>query len=504
MMDFSRETNVGFLREAAKLLQEKLILAEKRLIEATRTAKEEEELCLRLSEELLVLRKKFFVGGREKKGKKDTSKRRNEKNLIHNRSPLDLDKAEEVELTSEEVVHNLAEDELICSKGCGCNMEEMKNGFEEALEVSVIERRYVLRKHKRQKYVCRNCRSFKTAPAPDKLVDSGEFSIQMAVEVANEKFNRHIPIERQVKAMAEAGLKVDSKTLYSLTEHLHNRIHPIVELIRAEILARPSVCIDETPMKLLGTDSRGYIWGVCNNYGIYYKYETTRSGEVAKEILKGYRGTVMCDGYSGYDWVDREPSMILAACWAHMRRKFHEALDFHPEAALIIEPIDKIFALEHEAQSILELIEIRRVHSRPLVTSLEKTLDKYRMKALPQSGLGKALSYAENQWPYLIKFLENPNVPLSNNAVERALRGPVLGRKNFLGFRTINGADVGMTFYTIINTCKLLDLDPKSYLLDSALRGCRKQKLLTPFEYGKLIQQKYESENGSPPSLFHG
>ena len=132
----------------------------------------------------------------------------------------------------------------------------------------------------------------------------------------------------------------------------------------------------------------------------------------------------------------------------------------------------------HFLLPILELTEIRRIHSRPLVSTLEKLLDKYRMKALPQSGLGKALSYAQNQWPYLIKFLENPNVPLSNNAIERALRGPVLGRKNFLGFRTINGADVGMTFYTIINTCKLLDLDPKSFLLDSALRSCRGQKLL--------------------------
>lgn len=74
-------------------------------------------------------------------------------------------------------------------------------------------------------------------------------------------------------------------------------------------------------MNLLGNNSRGYIWGVCNNYGIYYKYETTRSGEVAKEILKGYQGTVMCDGYGGYNWIDDHPGMVLAACWAHLRRK---------------------------------------------------------------------------------------------------------------------------------------------------------------------------------------
>lgn len=121
---------------------------------------------------------------------------------------------------------------------------------------------------------------------------------------------------------------------------------------------------------------------------------------------------------------------------------------------------------------------------------------QYRQRALPQSGLGKALTYAENQWPYLLKFLYNPNIPLSNNAVERGLRGPVLGRKNFLGFRTINGADVGMTFYTIINTCKLLNLNPKAFMLDSALRSCRGQELLTPYEYGREMQRLYLQESG--------
>ncbi len=503
-MDFSRETNVGFLREAAKLLQDKLIASEARFLEATRIAKEEEELCLRLSEELLVLKKKFFVGGRESKNKGKSPKLSRDKNLIHNESPLVNTQSSDAELDSETVLHEIDSEDLTCTKECGCTMEEMKGGFEESLEVSVIERRYVLRKHKRQKYICRQCRAIKTAPAPVKLVDSGEFSIQMAVEVANEKFNRHVPLERQVKSMAEAGLKVNSKTLYSLTEHLHNRLHPVAEAIRGEILARPSVGIDETPMKLLANDSRGYIWAICNNYGIYYKYETTRSGEVAKEILKGYRGAVMCDGYSGYDWIEKQPAMILAACWAHLRRKFHEARDFHPESDLFLEKIDELFGLEHKAQSIFELTEIRRIGSRPIILELESLIAAYRMKALPQSGLGKALIYALNQWPYLLKFLENPNVPLSNNAVERGLRGPVLGRKNFLGFRTINGADVGMTFYTIINTCKLLNLNPKDFLLDSALRSCRGQKLLTPFEYGKELESRYEEGQRGNLSNLHG
>lgn len=180
-------------------------------MEAQNLAQQEEEICLRLAEELLALRKKFFVGGRENKNKNKGPKPSKEKSLVHSESPLGELPPSETELDSETILHELDQEELACSKGCSCEMEEMKGGFEESIEVSVIERKYVLRKHKRQKYICRRCQAFKTAPGPEKLVASGEFSIQMAVEVANEKFNRHLPLERQVKSMADSGLKVSSK-----------------------------------------------------------------------------------------------------------------------------------------------------------------------------------------------------------------------------------------------------------------------------------------------------
>lgn len=407
---------------------------------------------------------------------------------MHDRSPLEADTQRSIELDCEEEIFSLPESELTCSGACGCVMQPMLGGFEEAVEVSVIERKYLLRRLKRQKYVCRACSTFKTAPGPDKLIKSGEFSVQMAVEVVDDKFNRHLPLERQVTAMAESGLKVCSKTLYSLTEHLHNKLSPVVKKIREEILSQPTVCIDETPMKLLGNDSNGYVWNVCNSYGTYYQYETTRAGAVAKEMLKGYSGNVMSDGYGGYNWIDKVDNLNLAACWSHSRRKFFDARNSHPGAKQILNLIDKLFDLEHEADSQEELQKIRDSKSRPIVDQIHEAVEKYRLKALPTSLLGKALSYANSQWVYLIKFLSDPTIPLSNNAAERALRSPVLGRTNFLGFRSINGADVGMTFYSIINTCKLLGLSPKAFLLDGAVRACRSQELLTPYQYAKELE----------------
>lgn len=488
MFNFSRETNVAFLREAGQLMQEKIFRLELRLAEAEQLALAVEVISNALAEELSVLKEKFFASGRERFKNDKQPKKRKRKNLLHDRPPVEVDALGSVELDCEEEIFSIPETELACSGTCGCNMQPMEGGFEEAVEVSVIERKFILRRLKRQKYICRTCATFKTAPAPEKLIKSGEFSVQMAVEVADDKFNRHLPLERQVTEMAESGLKVSSKTLYSLTEHLHNRLSPITNKIREEILSQPTVCIDETPMKLLGNDSNGYVWGICNSYGTYYQYETTRSGAVAREMLKGYSGNVMSDGYSGYNWVDKVDNLNLTACWSHARRKFFDARNSHPGAKQILSLIDKLFALEHEAESNEDLQGIRSSKSRSLINQIHEAIEKYRLKALPTSLLGKAISYTNSQWPYLVKFIVDSTIPLSNNAAERALRSPVLGRKNFLGFRSINGADVGMTFYTIINTCKLLGLSPKAYLLESALRSCRNEELQTPYQYAKKLE----------------
>ena len=188
MLNLSREANVRFLPEAARLMQEKILLLEKRIAEAEKLAIAEEEISNALSAELLLLKENFFVGGRERSNDGKQPKKRNRKNIVHDRSPLETYNQPSIELDSEEETFSLPESELACSGTCGCNMEPMQGGFEEAVEVSAIERKYILRRLRRQKYVCRSCSTFKTAPGPDKLIKSGEFSVQMAVEVADDDF----------------------------------------------------------------------------------------------------------------------------------------------------------------------------------------------------------------------------------------------------------------------------------------------------------------------------
>lgn len=487
MLDVSKETNVRFLREAVQLLQEKLLVAEKTIVELQAAKTADEDLCRRLSDQLLELRKKFFVGGRERSPRSDAGRPKPRKErLPHNEPPLQDVPQPDAMLDGEVVVHSA--DGLLCS--CECAMEPMSGGFEESTEIHVTERRYVLRRHKRQKYVCKACRKIKAAPGGPKLTPGGEFSIHMAVQVADDKYNQHLPLTRQARQMALSGLRVEPKTLFSLTSHLESLLRRVPAMIRSEILSRPAVSIDETTMKLLATKTSGYVWGIANNFGVYYQYEATRSGAVAREMLKGFQGIVMCDGYGAYEFLEESPDVTLVRCWAHLRRHLHTAMARYPEATPAVALIDELYDVEREAKSLEHLAELRRVKSAEILARFDAYLDSRRGQFLSSGKFGEAVEYYDKRRMQLARFVADPNIPIDSNSIERCMRDPVMGRKNFLGFRTINGADIGMTFYTIVRTCKLLGLSPKVYMLVMAIRAARGEPVETPYKWGLDLAAK--------------
>jgi len=484
MMDVSKETNVQFLRHSHKYLQEKVIELERTLAETQAKNRTDEELCARLSEDLLLLRKKFFKGGRETL-KQNPDKPRPKVNLPHNQCPVDQPVEQEYELASEEVVHTLPQSESGCDS-CSEPMKKMES-FEESCEVTVSERKYILRRHKREKFVCRRCSKLKTASGPQKLIPGGKFSLDMAVQVAEAKFSHHIPLERQRKEMLQSGLRTDTKTLYRLTEYLADHLDLAVTLIRSQILSQRYVCLDETRAKILTGNSNGYVWCLSNNYGAYFQYELTRSGKVAREMLDGYKGPLITDAYSGYLQFKKDPSIELFFCLSHLRRKFFDAIAGNPRAEELVDLIDQIFAIEHEAKDFSDVAIVRRDKSSKVVQEMDLWRKKQQGTYLKSSRFGEALKYLNNHWTELTKFVKNPFAPLDNNLVERVLRDPVMGRKNFQGYRTINGADVAMTLYTIIRSCKLVRLNPGLYMRSMAFAVMDGNKIQTPYDFARQL-----------------
>ena len=180
----------------------------------------------------------------------------------------------------------------------------------------------------------------------------------------------------------------------------------------------------------------------------------------------------------------------MAHCWAHVRRKYTDIEKNYPaECEVILDQIDELFKIERMAKDFYQLQKLREERSKPLIDKLKVILIEYLSQARGESYLKKAIEYNLKYWPGLIKFLENASIPLTNNEAERTIRHAVMGRKNFYGSRTHNGADTAATLYTLIESCKRLRVDPRTYLNMMIRMSVRGQSPPTPLGYAKSLSQ---------------
>lgn len=452
-------TELLLLRNATpEQLQRKLLQLEEQL------AQRERELYARSSES----RRDSLIGQRETEAKSEPQKQRGH-------GPR-----EQPDLPIIERAHELDAPDQVCTS-CGGVLTEMNGQFEESEEVDVVERRFVVVKHKRKKYRCACGGCVETALGPEKLRPQNRYSVDFAVEVATAKYLDHLPLERQVRIMKREGLRVDSQTLWDQIEALARPLREVPNRILSSLLEEPSVGMDETTWGMLDKKSSGkwYVWSVSGTRGIVHRIFDSRSSEAATQMLGDYAGTVVTDGYAGYQAARRRGRFRLASCWAHVRRKFLEAEHSFPrEAGAVVNLIDELFAIERIAgvgppdRSLV--LKLRDERSRWVLRALLAWGLELQRTALPESSLGKASAYMCSLWMGLTRFRDDPSVPLSNNASERGLRGIVLGRKNHYGSKSKRGTEVAALFYTLFESAKLCGIEPKTYLrqaIRAALRG---------------------------------
>src|SRR3989475_706389 len=212
---------------------------------------------------------------------------------------------------------------------------EMKGQTEDSEEVTVVERRFAILKHQRKKYRCACNGCIDTAPGPVKLQPGSRYSTAFAVEVAVNKYLDHLPLERQARIMRREGLSIDSQTLWDQLDVLAGVLRPTYDALVRHVLKAEVVGADETWWRLMDTkgSKRWWVWSVTRDDAVIYKTLPSRSREAAGQVLNGYRGIGMADGYGAYEALRRAgPSVTLAHCWAHVRRKFIQAEPHFPEA----------------------------------------------------------------------------------------------------------------------------------------------------------------------------
>jgi transposase len=479
VLDIRSESNVAVLKEVALLLErenghlvERVAKLTEELVRLKGGSAETAQLELENLRQLLELRNQALFGHSSEKAPKSGDGAPGPQEPRKGHGPT-----QQLSLPVKNEVFSLDEPDMSCPK-CGLGLCEIPGQFETSEEVTVVERQFEVRRILRKKYRCRCNGHIETAPGPLKLKPGGRYSLEFALAVAIDKFVDHIPLERQVRIMFRQRLKVTSQTLWDQIDQLARLARPTYEAIHREILRAEVIGADETRWPVMGKGNEGkdgwYAWCIRGPGGVAFRIFDSRSKEAARAILKGYRGVVVADGYGAYSALakDRAAPFTLANCWAHVRRKFWEIRENYPTPCQeILDLIAELYTVERlvpkelseEAQLPLRA-EFRQRLSRPLVERIEMWANDLAQKTLAQSGLGRAIAYMQGLWPGLVRFLENPRIPLDNNGTERAIRGPVVGRKNFYGSRSRRGTEVAATFYTIFETAKTLQIEPAAYL----------------------------------------
>lgn len=383
---------------------------------------------------------------------------------------------EQPKLPREQRLLEIPEDQRTCI-ACGGPLEEMKGQTETSEQITLRAREYFVQLLVAQKYRCRCGIGVHTAPKPVSHIKGGRYSMDFAIEVAVDKYINHLPLDRQRRMMGRAGLVVDTQTLWDQIEALARHLTPTYDALKKYILDADVVGADETWWRLMDGEGskRWWAWSLSVPDAVWHGIAPSRSAATARGFLGDFEGTLIVDGYKAYETLANERKTLrLANCWAHVRRKYHEAERNHPSCGEALDLIGELFGLDHETEdpSLLDgdrrlaaeqqRLEIRNARGRPLLEKLREWA--LAQRALPKSTLREATDYMLKYWTGLTVFLEDAYVPLDNNRTERALRGLVLGRKNHYGSRSERGTQVAAIFYTVLESALLNDLNPRDFI----------------------------------------
>jgi hypothetical protein len=254
--------------------------------------------------------------------------------------------------------------------------------------------------------------------------------------------------------------------------------------LKREILASGVVQLDDTPVKCQGKGEALFearLWTYASPLvsGVVFDFTPDWGHEHVEAFLGNQiEGYLVGDGYAGYGTiVKKHPALIETGCWAHVLRKFRDALKEAPvEASRMMRAIAKLFDIEREAvERHLEPEAVRALRaekSQALLTEIEQEAQALRGQTSDQGALAKALTYLVNQWPTLVRFLEDGRVPIHNNACENAIRPVAVGRRNWLFAGSERGGRAAATIYSLIESCRRVDVDPFLYLRDVLVRVC--------------------------------
>src|SRR5258706_8895273 len=361
---------------------------------------------------------------------------------------------------------------------CGCTLERIGEDVSQKLDYTpgVFE----VERHIRGKWVCRRCERLIQAPVPPHVIDKGIPTAGLLAQVLIAKYLDHTPLYRQESIFGRAGLALPRSTLAQWVGACGVRLQPLVEAMKAQLLTRPVLHADETPVPMLkpglGRTHRAYLWSYATSEydelkTVIYDFADGRAGVYAREFLGGWSGKLVCDDYSGYKALfDR--GVVEIGCLAQASRNLHDLYANHRSE--IAEEGLRFFAalyeIEREARE-LKLDadgrrQLRQQRSKPVAEALRQWLVRQRGQVPDGSATAKAIAYSLGRWAALIRYLVNGELPIDNNHLENRIRPVALGRSNWLFAGSLRAGQRAAAIMSLIQSAKLNGHDPYFYLKD--------------------------------------
>ena len=292
------------------------------------------------------------------------------------------------------------------------------------------------------------------------------------------KFMYHLPFYRQIQQYKESGITISDSTMGGWYEAAVEKLKLLYDILRQHILQSEYIQIDESVLPVIDSEKhkarKSYEWCVrdaIRGAVMFYYDRGSRGGKVAREILGAYKGAVQCDGYDAYDQFEKNDNITVYGCWAHARRKFVDALNENNRLATeALCFIRKIYKVESDADkaglNADERKEQRLKISYPTIRLFETWMKETYLKVLPNSKMGDAIEYTYSLLPRLSRYVNDGRINIDNNLIENAIRPLALGRKNYLFCGNDASAYRAAIVYSLISTCKAVDVDPRTWMED--------------------------------------
>jgi transposase len=362
---------------------------------------------------------------------------------------------------------------------CGGKLRPLGEDVAETLEY--VPAHFKVIRTVRPKLSCACCTRILQEPAPSRPIDRGLAGPGLLAHVLVAKYADHLPLYRQAEIYEREGVELDRSTLADWVGGATRVLRPLVDAVRKYVLSPGKVHGDDVPVPVLapgnGKTSTGRLWTYVRDDrpagsraapAVWFAYSPNRKGEYPAEHLKDFHGILQADGYAGFNRIYDGGQIVEAACWAHVRRKMYDLHQAHrsPIAVEALERIGALYGIEKEIRGLSagERQEIRSNRARPLLDSMQTWFKAQLAKLSRKSDVALAINYALGRWTALVRYCDDGNIEIDNNAAERSLRGVALGRKNYLFAGSDAGGERAAAMYSLIGSAKLNGINPEAYM----------------------------------------